>query len=372
MCPLLVIRGYKIQKVKFMTNKYSEDLENGLTVGIDYIAYTVTEPITVTEVILMMGFKPDDFVELPRGGFGYKKQLKNESNGISILYDGAEDMGIHVNITGKGIGSLLETFHSTLDISFDGQNYSAMSEAVLGLFFQEVLKVGHFTRIDAAIDDKGGNYFSPDNVFNLFQNGQIVSKWRSVRRTDRYSAPGTCAGYTVYFGSRESLLMLRLYDKGIEQNNHLTPEDDDYIDFNWYRWELEYKDERANEFANVIIDGADLGSIVVGVLSYYIRLIELDDSNKSRCSSLQKWEDFVHGVEQLRLTAEKKTKTVYDKLTWIESQVCPTLATLLLLYDFDQSFIYEMAAKNKHRISKSDWELIRQHRPDVYDMYYEE
>lgn len=33
-------------------------------------------------------------------------------------------------------------------------------------------------------------------------------------------------------------------------------------------------------------------------------------------------------------------------------------------------FIFEIAQKNKYRISKFDWELIRQHRPDVYEIYY--
>lgn len=356
-----------------MHNKFSENLGNGLSISVDYIAYTVTDPLkTVTDVILMMGFVPDDFVELPRGGFGYKRQLKCEKNGISVLFDGAEDMGIHVNITGKGVGSLLEAYQDSKAVYLDAVSYLPMSEQVLGLFFQDVLEVGHFTRLDTAIDDQGGRFFSPPEVFELYKSDQIVSKWRTVRRNDRYSSPDECAGYTVYFGSRESSLMLRIYDKGIEQNNKLSPDDEDYINFNWYRWELEYKDERADELARLLIDGADLGSVVVGVLAYYIRFIEKDDCNKSRCSTMQKWEDFVHGIEQLRLHVLKKTKTVYDKLIWIESQVSPTLAALLLLYDFDQSFIYDMACKSKSRISKSDWELIRQHRPDIYDMYFEE
>lgn len=354
-----------------MSNKFSENLKNGLLASVDYIAYTVTEPMTVSDVIMMMGFSPAEFIELPRGGFGYRRQLKNESNGISVLFEGAADMGIHVNVTGKGVGSLLSAFKSKLDVTFDGSVYSAMDETVLGLFFQEVLKVGHFSRIDAAIDDKGGNFYSPGDVFSLYKNKQIVSKWRSVKRTDKYNDPETCAGYTVYFGSRESSLMLRLYDKGREQNNKHNPGDDGYVDFEWYRWELEYKDDRANEFAQVIIDGANLGRVVVGVLAYYIRLINLDDSNKSRCSNLEKWDKFVHDVQALRLCSEKKAKTVYDKLAWIESQVAPTLATLLLLYEFDTSFLYDIAQKNKYRISKSDWELIHQHRPDVYDSYFE-
>lgn len=356
-----------------MCNKYSENLKNGLNVGIDYIAFTVTAPMSVSDVIMLMGFTPDKFVELPRGGFGYKRQLKNEATGISILFDGSEGMGIHVNVTGKAVGSLLSAFHESLKKEeFDGVVYTAMSEAVLGLFFEEVLKVGHFTRLDTAIDDIGGKFFTPDDVFQLYKKNQVVSKWRTVRRNDRYDAPGNLTGYTLYFGSRESMLMLRLYDKGIEQNNGKKPGDDGYVDYDWYRWELEYKDDRANEFAKAIIDGAYLGAVAVGVLAYYIRLINLDDENKSRCTTLEKWEQFVHGVEKCRLSGEKKEKTVYDKLTWIDSQVAPTLATLLLLYDFDMDFLYQIAQKNKFRISKTDWELIKQHRPDVYDKYFEE
>lgn len=354
-----------------MSNKYSENLNNGLRISVDYMAFTITDDrFDVDDVIDMMGFEPEDFVLLPRGGFGYKKQRKNEKSGISVLYDGSENMGIHVNITGKGVPFLLESFYETLPkTEFGGQIYSWMSEDVLSQFFQTVLQYGHFSRVDVAIDDEGGQYFSPPEIFKIYKSNQIVSKWRSVRRVDRYKAPNDCNGYTVYFGSRESMLMLRLYDKALEINNNFAPGEDGYIDHNWYRWELEYKEDRANEFAKAIIDGANLGSIAVGVLAYYIRLINLDDSNRSRCSTMEKWEKFVHDIEALRLSGEKKKKTVYDKLMWVDSQVAPTLATLLLLYNFDQNFLYDIAIKNKDRISKSDWELIREHRPELFDYY---
>ena len=165
--------------------------------------------------------------------------------------------------------------------------------------------------------------------------------------------------------------MLRIYDKKLEQNKKLSPDDSDFINFDWYRWELEFKEERADQFANQIIDGISLGFVVVGVLSYYIRFIELDDCNRSRCSTLKLWHDFVQAIQKLRLHVFKKVRSVYDKLAWVEKQVSPTLATLLILHDFDDSFIYEIAKKNKSRISKSDWELIHQLRPDIYSLYFE-
>lgn len=362
-----------VQNTKLVKmHKYTEELSNGLTVSVDYIAFTVIAPMSVADVILLMGFDSADFIEMPKGGFGYKKQLKNESNGISILYDGAEDMGIHVNVTGKGVGSLLQAYAAAQETKnpFDGSDTTPLNETVLGLFFQDILKIGQFTRLDAAIDDFGGNFFSPAQVFDLYENHQVVSKWRTVRRNDRRCAPKVCDGYTLYFGSRESSLMLRIYDKKLEQNKKVSPDDEDFIDFDWYRWELEFKEERADEFARHVLQGAKLGSIIVGVLAYYLRIIELDDSNRSRCSNLKKWDEFLKGMGQLRLHVFKKTRTVYDKLAWIENQVSPTLATLLLIHDFDDSFIFEIAQKNKYRISKSDWELIRQHKPDVYEVYY--
>lgn len=358
-----------------MSNNYKKELKNGLLASVDYIAFTVTdETYKVDDVIMMMGFVPADFVELPRGGFGYKCQRKSEETGISVLYDGAENMGIHVNITGQGVPHLLSAFQKSKKMvnPFDDHITTAIDETVLSMFFEEVLQIGHFSRVDAAIDDIGGSFFSPGNLFDLYQKDQVLSKWRSVKRTDKYKKPGECTGYTVYFGSRESALMLRLYDKALEQNQSHTPGDGKYIDYDWYRWELEYKDERADEFAHAIIDGANIGRVVVGVLSYYIRLIELDDCNRSRCSTMQKWEEFINLIQPLRLNSQKKEKTVYTKLSWLDSQVAPTLATMLLLHDFDMKFLYDMAAASKCRISKSDWELIRMHRPDVYDMYHEE
>lgn len=337
----------------------------------DYIAFTIMdERFDVDDVIEMMGFESEDFILLPRGGFGYKKQRKNEKSGISVLYDGAENMGIHVNITGKGVPFLLEAFSKTLPkTEFEGQIYSWMSEDLLSQFFQTVLQYGQFSRIDVAVDDEVGQFFSPPELFKIYENHQVVSKWRSVRRVDRYKSPKECIGYTVYFGSRESMLMLRLYDKALEINNNFKPGEAGYIDHDWYRWELEYKEDRANDFAKSIIDGVNLGNIAVGVLAYYIRLIELDDSNRSRCSTMEKWEKFIHSIEGLRLSGEKEVKTVYHKLSWLDSQVAPTLATMLLLYNFDIDFLYQLAAKNQHRISKSDWELVREHRPELFEKY---
>ena len=197
-------------------------------------------------------------------------------------------------------------------------------------------------------------------------------KWRGIQRNDSFDAPNSSSGYTVYCGSRESSLMLRIYDKKLEQNKSKKENEPDYIDFDWVRWELEFKEKRANELAQQIINGLSLGHIAVGVLHYYFRIIQLDDCNKSRCSNDDKWNCFIADIDKLRLHNLKVEKTVYDKANWVEEQVAPTLATLLILAEFDANLLNDIAWRNKHRISKFDRELIKNERPEIYDMYFAE
>ena len=56
---------------------YSEEMKNRLSVSVDYVAFTVTAPLTLVEVIYFLGFDVDDFVDMPKGSNGYRKQKKN-------------------------------------------------------------------------------------------------------------------------------------------------------------------------------------------------------------------------------------------------------------------------------------------------------
>jgi len=352
-------------------NIKSEDLNNKLITLIDYIAFTVLSPMSADDVIEFMGFDPLLFDEMPKGSNGYKHMKKCILNGISVLYDGAPDMGIHVNITGCGVSPLLEAFKETLasETPF-GKGYDLWEETVLARFFKQVLEIGKFTRIDTAIDDFGTNYYSPYDLDILWHENKIVTKFRSEYLYKKSNAPKECSGCTVYFGSRTSSLMLRVYDKKLEQNTGLKPTDDNYVDCDWIRWELEFKEERANELAQQLIKGTSLGQVVVGVLHYYFRIIQLDDINRSRCSNDDKWNEFINGIEKLRLCVRKSQKTLYEKEFWIENQVAPTLALLIMYHDGDPEYINNMALKALPRISSDGKELLRIERPELYEQLF--
>lgn len=348
----------------------SESLKNGLRLSIDWIRFTVTAPMSVSQVIEFMGFSDSMFCDLPRGANGYRRQKKYDN--IAILYDGAEDMGIHVCISGSSVSLLLDAFKEKFKIDTPfGIGYD-LQENILTAFCAEVLEIGHFTRLDIAIDDIGQNYYSPDEVFLLYNENKIATKFRRMRRTDEVCAPGKWSGYTVYFGSRKSLIMLRIYDKQLERNQGLSPDHENYIHEKWIRWEMELTDERAEELAHKLAAGEVLGHIGVAVLAYYFRIIKLDDSNRSRCSNDEKWEAFINGIEKLRLSVPKASKTLEEKKQWVEDQVGPTLSLLLLANGGDPGFLEDIALKSCHRISTRDRELLRTCQPDVYEQFIED
>lgn len=359
-----MIQDNKLNSVKF---------ENGLNVCIDYLGFTITAPMSVDEVIKFMGFEPIMFTEMPKGSDGYKCMKKCALNGIAVLYDGNENMGIHVNVTGQGIASLLESFQESLALETPfGKGYNLWNETVLSRFFKEILEIGHFSRIDTAIDDKGAKYYTPQELDSYWHRGEIVTRFRSERIFKDSDAPNHCSGCTTYFGSRSSSLMLRVYDKQLEQNKNLKPTDDNYIDSPWIRWELEFKKERADELAKQLVncDEHGIGSIVMGVLYYYFRIIQFDDCNRSRCSNTEKWNDFVHSVEKLRLCIPKREKTLLDKAIWVDGQVSPTLGLLFLVHWGDMDYLNGLALKALPRISKADRELLRSSNPDVYAHFF--
>ena len=126
---------------------YSEELKNKLVVSVDYIAFTVTVPLTVLEIINFLGFDSDDFIDMPKGANGYKKCKKCVLHNISILYDGNENMGIHVSATGQAIRPLLDAFRNRHCVKNPFDNLSTalpLEESILSLLFQSYIMYSPF------------------------------------------------------------------------------------------------------------------------------------------------------------------------------------------------------------------------------------
>lgn len=340
---------------------------NGLSCTIDWLSFSDIMSPDVLSSIAEFGFSRDEFVESDKGAFGYKKMLLHQGSTIRVLYDGQEDMGIHYDCSGSSIRIFYEHFVESRSaptpfedgVAYDYDDY-AFDSSILAHLMDKVKKLGHVTRLDLAIDDCPAEYYSVREVYLKVQAQLFVSKFRSWRYVKDAKDTGEVIGETLYLGSRRSDIMLRVYDKQLER---IAKGVEDAEELPWVRWEFELKNEYANVALLDIIAGTDVGSLVFGILSNYFRIIKLDDSNKSRCSSEKKWQRFIGEVEKLQLFVKHELPTLKDKQDWVLRQVAPTITGLLIANYGDISFLTEHSDLHMKRMSKQLRKLISQVRP---------
>jgi len=329
-------------------------LNNGLSVSIDWLAFTVQLDYSVEDVIEFMGFNLALFREMPNGANGYKRMRKY--NDISILYDGSTNMGIHVCITGNSICTLLKSYKDTLQIDTPfGRAYDMWEDKVFSHFLNSVLKIGQLSRLDLAIDDIGALYFDLDDITRELQGERIVTKWKTYKTyLDNVFAGNEKVGHSIYFGSRKSEIMLRIYDKKLEQNRTLSVDDEKYIHSEWVRWELELHKGRADKVAELISKGIPLGEVAIGVLSHYFRIIQNDDCNKSRCSNNLLGDMFVSSVRSLRITTKKEERSMDDTVKTFERQNMRTIAKIWHYKGGDMGYFSDLACRGNEKLTLQD------------------
>ena len=287
-------------------------------------------------------------------------------------------MGIHVDVSGSAIATLIESYSSVNTPFGKGRQVDnfekSLSHHVYSKNFVDlvhtILEIGHFTRLDLAIDDLGNKYYSTTDLIKKRNSMSIVSKWRRVRNLENDTLAKERMGHTIYFGSKESEIMLRVYDKQLEQNDGVSPDNPKYISTPWTRWELQLRGERATQTAKHLSKGTNIGSVAIGILSNYFRIIQHDDSNRSRCSNELKWDLFIIEVEKLTLTVRKCERTLELKEQALERQYGGRMAMLTLAHGGDTSYLNDMVFRNMHRISPSDMEQFQKECPVLYGQYF--
>ena len=100
-----------------------------------------------------------------------------------------------------------------------------------------------------------------------------------------------------------------------------------------------------------------------------MRIIEPDDTNRTRCSSILKWELFVNAVKAIRLYVPEAPKTLEDKKQWIDRQVLSTLAGLFLAYGGTFSFIEDNLDYGIRRMKYDLRELVIRANPEAAEFF---
>lgn len=342
---------------------------NNLKISCDWLSFTVlNNNYSVEDVCNFLGYAFHDFTEMPKGGNGYSSMIKLDGFPVMILYNGKSDMGIHVSISGSAITEVLSKYKESkkIDGAF-GSGYLGTYgiESYLSEFLKEIRSIGQLSRIDLALDDQTNDYFSLDDLLSYVQNEQVVSKFRGYRHIKESSLSGELNGQGIYFGSRKSDIMLRVYDKKIEQEKkgHV-------VDCNsWVRWEFELKNDRANSVADLIIANSDIGYIFTGILNTYFRVINLDDTNRSRCSMLSLWADFVDNIHKIKLSVVSAPATLERKKEWFISQCAPTLAGLILADGGDLSIVTDGFDQYVSKMSRDMLDILQKEVPG-WDLNY--
>lgn len=234
----------------------------------DWLTFTshIDEPSTMIE---MLGLEACAFEEIGKGRNGYRQRLVFEN--ISILYDGAENMGICVDISGTGCRAF--------------ETYSTSTWEMLIHQLLDEPDGYHITRLDMAFDDHTG-------ILDIDELRDDTDDHNYVSRSRTWEVDYGSAGTTIYHGSKKSNMLIRIYDKAAEQNLE---------DEHWVRVELQMRDEIATGFAQGLLQNP-VGVQFRGVLHNYLRYVTpVPDTNMSRWPMTDYWSCLLDDVERIRV-----------------------------------------------------------------------
>ena len=270
---------------------------------LDWVSFTLKldDPQEAARIIKL---DPAMFSSMPFGFSGYRKSLK--LGNISIYFEGREDMGCHVEMTGQGCRH------------YEGY----FSEIPWQTLFETVLSASaKFTRLDLAIDNVDGS-LTLNKVWSAIQEHEtsIKTQFREWRRIQKgsFEKGEQITGDTIYLGSTKSHVQFRIYDKAQETG----------VEGHWIRFEIQLRDNRAHEAAKLFVSGVPVGSLASGIINNYFAIINNDDSNISRCSLQTWWSEWLQSTEKIRLTTEQSIKLVPDSMDFIKRQYAPSIAMI--------------------------------------------
>lgn len=323
--------------------------ESGLRACVDWLQATfkIVSPQQLIADVLQMdldGFFPST------GKYGYRQSVQCGS--VSIYFDGTEEMGIHLVMKGRGCREYerygKRTWKDLLETIFSYQ--------------------GSFTRLDVAVDDFEG-LFTIAGLVKKVKNRELISKFKKARNVEDIEiTTGEVRGVTLYFGSGQSDIQIRMYDKLSERTdkNYNVSENIKA----WNRTELQLRDEKATMVAGILAHKEDgessIGETVCGILKEYLRFtVKGKDSNRSRWKTYSKWDKFLGKVEALPLTTVIEEKTVLEKKEWLKKSIAPSLALVFKAFDNDMNQIAEIIDEGCHRLKGKDYDMIRRHKEDI-------
>ena len=298
------------------TNRRVTRQKNNLTALIDWCQITVKDVDLFTVITDILKI-PLSLMELQNKGKGIAgHELVAGFDNIKILKPTGKMQynGFQILMSGSGCRNY--------------ENFLVINKETWFDFFARVCQYHvNFPRIDLAIDDHKP-YLNIPELIRLTKQGLISSQLRNYSE----NASGELSesipvhkGNTLYLGSSNSDFRIVFYEKGYEQVEKFGKE----LDRNWNRYELRFRQERANKVVQELIARRDVAEIAMSVLNGKIRFLEQPEnkstSRKRLYPTYPPWELFMQDIEKIKLTIQPQKKTLDSIWNWLESSVAPSL-----------------------------------------------
>ena len=327
------------------TNRRVTRQKNNLTALIDWCQITVKDVDLFTVITDILKI-PLSLMELQNKGKGIAgHELVAGFDNIKILKPTGKMQynGFQILMSGSGCRNY--------------ENFLVINKETWFDFFARVCQYHvNFPRIDLAIDDHKP-YLNIPELIRLTKQGLISSQLRNYSE----NASGELSesipihkGNTLYLGSSNSDFRIVFYEKGYEQVEKFGKE----LDRNWNRYELRFRQERANKVVQELIARCDIAEIAISVLNGKIRFLEQPEnkstSRKRLYPTYPPWELLMQDIEKIKLTIQPQKKTLDSIWKWLESSVAPSLKLFSKIgeldnYDYIQALI-EQAKMNDTQI----------------------
>ncbi|WP_172834419.1 replication initiation factor domain-containing protein [Nitrospira japonica] len=289
-----------------------EDTEETMswTCSLGWLRFTVPNA-SVEETMRLVG---GDWVPDEKGFLGYGRgwMCRGSAGGLGRIGSGAKraPLEVHVDLSQELLS---------------GWTYDQFQAVAQWVF----MKQGHFGRIDVALDDRSG-VIDVEAVYDAVVAGQCVSHFRKSQLIEGLDVgSGEETGTTLCMGSRQSDTYLRIYDKAAQQQSKGI-----VVEGPWVRWEMEWKDERAQAvgLALSVLDQDRFQPYIVGVFRTAVdfRDCTREDDPKDRYHAplLAWWKVLTEGMQRAKLDVVKAVKKIEDVKQWAAKSLAPMLGLL--------------------------------------------
>lgn len=292
---------------------------------IDWIAFTADLEIELLDIINANL----EWLELDKGMLGYKSMSIEGTTKIKWLKDGNADMGQHFIISGQACRILESLNISLLDILRKLNENSTIN----------------ITRLDIAMD-----LFHDNNLLNSIVEAYNSDNYRSKTKSSNIIISKGCngrIGTTINFGSRQSSVVIRIYDKASEQD----------LEVNWIRIEVECKDKKYNKKIINNFNNIGLSATYKAIINNYLAFLEYKDNNISRSKVAIWWSKTIDTIDKIKLYEAPEAKTLDEVKRWLINQTSASFATVLQS-EQSREFIDEMVSVGTRKMKNKHWNLV--------------